>query len=402
MLHGGFLLGGMALVVLFQALGFSLQPRAASAFIARFGGAHVVPPGGPARAWGHLEFDDFSLEQPEDALPDCTRPLEIPAWFFENFSAAQLTELFNTCALTGAQKTALLDTAKWRITTGGVALTPSREVIFGLSHAARPRIYDELERSEVNLAYRYPYRFRRDGFEEWFAGCNFPAEKLELLRRLTYTNAGALCLADLPALQPIFSTNEFRALFGAIYMEPTVLARLWVTPDSDINMLAAYWGRGGRVGKIKPLLKSLAKVPGGGHVNISYLLPTFARLRLYTFSPPAPDTDPAREDCFWTALNFFNEKPDIRLDDRDFIFKTLQSDYAETREAATYGDLVLLLDAAGKTIHVCVYLAEDIVFTKNGADYLQPRVLMKMPDMLARYASNTPNKIFTLRPKKKT
>ena len=144
----------MALVVLFQALVFSLHPRAASAFIARFGGAQVVPPGGPARAWGHLEFDDFSLEQPEDALPDCTRPLEIPAWFFENFSAAQLTELFNTCDLTGAQKTALLDTAKWRITTGGVALTPSREVIFGLSHAARQRIYDELERSEVNLAYR--------------------------------------------------------------------------------------------------------------------------------------------------------------------------------------------------------------------------------------------------------
>ena len=147
------------------------------------------------------------------------------------------------------------------------------------------------------------------------------------------------------------------------------------------------------------MLRSLAKIPEGTTLNVSYLLPPFARLRLYMFSPPSSDPSVEKQDCFWSALNFFNDKPDARLADKDFALEQLKTAYVETKSPRTYGDLILLLDAAGATLHACVYIADDVVFTKNGVDYLQPWVLMKIPDVLAHYQSDKPVQVITLRPK---
>ena len=98
-------------------------------------------------------------------------------------------------------------------------------------------------------------------------------------------------------------------------------------------------------------------------------------------------------------MNFFNEKPDIRLSNFDYARQVLSTAYYETHEERSYGDLIVLLDANQTTVHACVYIADDVVFTRNGADYLQPWVLMKMPDVLAHYASEKPLRVLTLRPK---
>jgi len=84
----------------------------------------------------------------------------------------------------------------------------------------------------------------------------------------------------------------------------------------------------------------MAKVPGGTSINISYLLPTFARLRLYTYAND--NTDPAltKENCFWTAMNFFKEKPDAQFFSAKSTQQALETDYAKTREHPVYGDLI--------------------------------------------------------------
>ena len=38
-------------------------------------------------------------------------------------------------------------------------------------------------------------------------------------------------------------------------------------------------------------------------------------------------------------------------------------------------------------MHVAVYVADDIVFTKNGFHYTQPWILMHLKDMLETYAA---------------
>jgi hypothetical protein len=145
---------------------------------------------------------------------------------------------------------------------------------------------------------------------------------------------------------------------------------------------------------LRPLFESLARKPEGGVINITQLLPGFARFRLYTYPDPLKDPNTDREDCFYSALNFFNETPDLRLLDDGAASKTLRTDFYATNDRWAFGDLLLLTDSNGSGIHCCVYLADDVVFTKNGGTFLQPWKLMKIPALLACYTfDKSPNLI---------
>jgi len=100
-------------------------------------------------------------------------------------------------------------------------------------------------------------------------------------------------------------------------------------------------------------------------------------------------------------MNFFKEKPDAQFFSAKSTQQALETDYAKTREHPVYGDLILLSDSRGRPIHLCVYLADDVVFTKNGEDYMQPWVLMKIPDVLAYYNAREPAQLTVFRSKKR-
>jgi hypothetical protein len=361
--------------------------------------ASVASAGSASGPWGELEYTGFTLREPPDYLPDSARHLETPPWFFENHTPASLRELFGELAVSANQKAQLLDTNRWQSYPHGVLVRPTRELVLGLGRDARQRLYSLLHASPLNPMHHDPFRFRVDGFDDWFAHSGLPDAKLALLRNLTFSNnGGAVCLADLGVLQEEMSPAEFRKLFEVLYSEPSFLMQLQVRPESDVDGLIRYWGRGGRERVITPLLKSLARSPQGGSIDVALLLPPFAQQRLNTFNGTndAPDV---HQDCFWTALNFFNEQPDPRMGDFSYALAKLNEDYTPTREARRYGDLLLLMEDSGKTVHACVFIADDVVFTKNGADYLQPWILMKIPDMLARYATDRSMQLITLRPK---
>ena len=124
-------------------------------------------------------------------------------------------------------------------------------------------------------------------------------------------------------------------------------------------------------------------------MNISYFLPSFARLRLYTY--PKPTEHAVREDCFWTAMNFFNEQPDDGFFDPEYTQKILKTDYAQVPAGEKqFGDVLLLLASDRRALHMCVNIADDVVFTKNGFNTVQPWVLMKLSEMLASYEAERP------------
>ena len=231
----------------------------------------------------------------------------------------------------------------------------------------------------------FPFRFPVDGFERKFKDSGLPVEQVERIKRLTYTNANYVCFTDLEALRACFKPDEFKELIETLYQLPTYMLRLRVPPDADTEALTRYWGKGGREKLIAPLLAALARVPGGAEVNVSYLLPTFARLRLYTYPYARTESTAGKEDCFFTALNFFNDTPNTNYFDAAYTSRTLQSDYLPIENAPSFGDLVILQSGAGEVFHACVYIAEDFVFTKNGVNPSQPWVLMRLSDMLMLY-----------------
>jgi hypothetical protein len=175
---------------------------------------------------------------------------------------------------------------------------------------------------------------------------------------------------------------------------------LHVSSESNIDVLANYWGKGGRERRIKPLLSAIARVQGGASVSISYLLPTFARLRLYTYPEAWNDPTAANQDCAFASMNFFNETPDTNFLNSAYTKKVLDSDYTPIDGDPTYGDLIMLFDSEGKAIHMCVYIADDFVFTKNGINPAQPWVLMRIPDVIVTYyGPGKPARISILRRK---
>jgi len=140
----------------------------------------------------------------------------------------------------------------------------------------------------------------------------------------------------------------------------------------------------------------LKDVPDG-RLGLVYLLPQFARQRLYTFPMPSRPGDPAI-NCHWSAMNFFNEVPDDHFADPTYTANFLQKNYYPVAKPTKYGDIILFLDGySSDVIHSAVYLADDLVFTKNGNNLEQPWMIMHMKDLMAKYESDGPGRILAYR-----
>lgn len=392
-----FLLAGMGLA----ALLLKFWPTNANSGTLPTNPATAAAPTPTRGPWGELELTRFSLQEPAPYLPDVHEKIPAARWVFEKYTTDQLTALFQSLEVTPGTRARLLDRSQWQVLADGVVLHPSRELLHGLTQRARQQLYPLLGESRHNFSHFYPFRFRAGGFEDWFKDSGLPSEALEFVRDLTYTNrTGALCLVDIALLQERLTPHEYSQLLQSLYSEPSVLLSLRVRPTSDLPSLAAYWGRGGREQEVLAILRSLSHVPGGGSISVSHLLPPFARTRLYTHH--SDTNSPVNEqDCYWTSANFFRRDPDPRLAAGVSPHDILISDYEESRERPRLGDVLLVMERQ-KPVHACVYIADDVVFTKNGANYHQPWILMQLADMLARYSSDQAMAILVLRPKNPT
>jgi len=398
-----FFLLGVAVTLLIQTVWPAFHPASLSESGKLVVGSartkHSVPGSSRHQPWGDFEYTKLPLEEPKEFLPETAEPLAAPRWFFGAHSRKEVVDLFSNSALTKEQKAQLLEPCRWQAVTNGFYVSPPPEVVLEMSQAVRERIYGVLDSYPANSAQCHPFRFRPDGFEEWFADTGLGQGELDVLRKLIYRQGGSLCFCDGAIVQRLFSARDFNRLVKALYGERTFLMKLRLTPETDIDALITYWSHGGKSYAPRPLLESLARLPGGGNIGVAGLLPPFARLRLYTFAKPASDPATASENCFWTAMNFFKEKPDNRFLDGGYVECVLASDYEEMAGAPKFGDLMAVRDASGALLHLCVYLADDVVFTKNGRDSIEPWVLMKVPDMVASYQPKQGGQVKVLRAK---
>jgi len=353
--------------------------------------------------WGQLEYVRINVEQPDEFVPVDDREFEPTRWHFLNYTRAQLTALFNACDLTPAQRAFLADPSNWQGATNGIFVTPPSELILELNPQARMQIYSVLAESEENPGHVWPATFRNGGFDEWFRHSGLPDATVATIRNLTYARGASLCFADVPELFNRMRSRpeERRLMMKTLSRQSTLLMKLRVKPDTDVAALTAYWSRGGRAKDVGPLLESLRKVPGGASVDVAHLLPPFARKRLNTYPFPPTDEKLPLPDCFWTAMNFFNEPPDDRHFNDTIWRKELEEDYTQVAEA-TFGDLILFLRADGSPMHAAVHIADDVVFTKNGGSLSQPWILMKLEDMLAKYPTIAPMRAVIFHSKKRT
>ena len=364
------------------------------------------PKASPPRArsnqpWGTLEPLRIPLAEASEIFSDRELRLAPPRWFFQDMSESQVIDLVKSADLTEAQRLELTTKSSWLVASNGLSASPSPSLVRELSPLARQQIYSVLARSSQNYPQLFPFRFRFGTFSSVFASSGVSSEKLDLIKNLTYTNSGDSCLADIELLPEILTRDELDRFIDCLYRVPSYRLRLRVFPDSDIDALIKYWCRNGNERRVRPMLESLTKARGeeGATIGVGFFFPPFARLRLNTFPDAWNEPQVSKEDCFWTSMNFFSDRPDMRFLDGAYARKVLAEEYSPISDDPRFGDLVTLINTNGDGLHMCVYIADNFVFTKNGMNTLAPWVLMSIPDMLLFFPSETEHRMVIFRRK---
>jgi hypothetical protein len=334
-----------------------------------------------------LLTQDISLERPVEYIHAELKTVPPPVWTFHGMNIAQVKSFFTANGLTRGETEKAL--APERVSTRGTntLFKPGDEFVLSLRPETRARLYEAMRGLEVNLYLEWPYFYPKDSIKSVFADTRLHPDDVALLKKLVYDGNDAWRLSDYETLMGKIPTLERRSVMTASLLRQTaVVVGLRVRPDTDVDKVAQYWGRlpNVRFIDIRPMLDALKRLPNGGGLSLMYVLPPFARDRLYTYPlPPAPG-EPI-PNCHWTTFNFSNVKPDDRFLDSAECSRHLDQDFYKIAAPTLYGDVVVFVDQPNKIIHSAVYLADDLVFTKNGQSYTMPWMIMRIPDLQAMY-----------------
>jgi hypothetical protein len=337
--------------------------------------------------WGNLEYVRMPLEIPEEFLSVRDDEARDRGWFFGGYSFEKVNQYFDQLGLPTEQRQ-ILRQAKMETTGTGVYISPPSELVLNLAAGTRARLYTFLAQFSENSWQREAFVFPADSLDQFLANSHLPEKTLSLVKKLCYPHGKILLFADLPyVLETLPTYEEKLTLEKAISRRSSLLVKLQLSADSNIDSLLKYWGRAGMDKDLRPLLESLSKVSGGARVGLNNLLPPFPRSRLYRFPFPALNQP---ENCHWTSFNFFKERPEGNFDKPEQLRQKIDAEYYPVFSDPKYGDIVFLTKPNGEIVHSAVFIADDIVYTKNGGHFTAPWLLMKLPDLLEAYSAFVP------------
>lgn len=360
-------------------------------------GFTALPPG----PWGELAYTRVAIEPPDSLLnvPDVRTEPQV-TWFFGRTSPPDLAQWWTTVPLRAEEKSALAEPTRWEVTAEGIRIRPAPALVLGLSNEARTKIYTQLSRFPENGPQHTPFRFRAESTAEWFRDSGLSPETLALVEPLIYRRGTALLFSDTGLVLPKIPLQAERTrLIKALARRTTLMVQLRIHPHTDIDALERYWGRGQRSRDIGPLLHSLQRRDRTTTVDLIHLLPRTPRQLLHTYPLPDATGQFTFLDCHWTSLNFFTLQPALReLDGRE-VAAAIDRDYYLVTGKPAFGDVIMFARRDNSVIHSCVYLSDDLVFTKNGGQAVSPWILMTLSDVLAFYPSEDPIELQYYRPK---
>lgn len=331
-----------------------------------------------AKPWGDLEFFPTYLEVPDSVLANVPKPNSVPRWSFPGASDTSLRSLFTRAELPASMQESLLDPRRWNVQDGVVTVFPSVSDIEAMTPEMRQIVYAELAKSELNEFHRNPLLII-GGLEEWLRGSGLSPALQTLVRRMIYQRGRILVLSDLRALlSHAQSDREVRQIFKAVSRTQTLVVNLKLSSTTNVDQLVDYWSGGHEASDIIPLLESLAGRSPATTLDVIHLLPPLARRELYTYPAPELAIRGRMPDCHWTSLNFFARVPQNYFLDTRLASLHVNEHYSQVAPPYRFGDVLFFTSPEGGTIHSCVYLAEDIVFTKNGENALAPWILMHL------------------------
>lgn len=335
--------------------------------------------------WGEITAQPILIEAPASLLSVNFR-LGDGRWYFRTNTPEEVAAFLRNAGLTGEQ-VARITPGLQRVdgSNGLLAATPPEDLVRSLSVETRSDLYDKLAAVPENFAQAEPFRTTEMHLESWLSPDKLPPELIAEVKSLMWRRGSGLFFSDYNIVADKITSPALKlALLRQLTHKSSVILTLQVPGGGQIDELIRYYAVNGRDDKVEPIMRALSEA-GGGPLGMSNMLPAFPRVRLYRFPDPLPGKD-ISQDCHWTTFNFFNRGlPDERLNDAAYVGEVLRDKYVPVSGAPQFGDVVLLTLPDGSSIHSATYIADNIVFTKNGPSLAAPFIFSTVEDMLAFY-----------------
>lgn len=338
--------------------------------------------------WGTLEYYPIRLEPPATQLWN-TLFNERMVW---NFGV--LTETGVVAELRGIGfDDEILETLRsegvWVRAKAGLEVTVPDSVADGITPENRVALAEWLHANNYDFFNRIIVNIEGGDFSA-FTPDKVSPEILELVKTRSFVRNGVLSFMDLPyVIRKIGDVKEEREAFiRTIFSTRSLVVRLVIDESTDLAAIVDYWSQGGRASRVESMVKGVQATMGVDRIDIVHLLPPLPRRYLYAFSRISDTGVNNTPDCFWASVHFFKRNPSPRVLDSLSLEHYLAHDFTEipAGEGLRFGDIVCLLRPDNVSfLHSYVHIADDIVFTKNGASYAHPFILTLKSDMMSRY-----------------
>lgn len=348
-----------------------------------FGKLYHCKPG----PWGDIEYYYIYLEAPDRLVDRFVMPNSLPKWVFRDVTEDSLRVLFAQAGLPAALQDYLLDPKRTVKEGDLVTVFPPLPDLIAMTSDQRTVIYRELAKVEFNEFHANPVFITSGDPAQWLAQSRLRPELVDVIKKMTYLRGEVVCFSDVSAiLGMVKSDAEAHDVFKTMTRVRSLVMRLRVDEESDMKSVVSYWSGTNRNKDIQPIVVSAAETEGIDRLDCIHLLPSLARRYLYSYPPAELAIQGRMPDCHWTSLNFFNYNPrDYFLDTRLASMHVLEN-YVKVDAPFAFGDVLMFMTADGNALHSCVYVADDIVYTKNGENMASPWLLMKIGDVKRIYS----------------
>lgn len=358
------------------------------------GGLRMLPDG----PWGSIGFHHIYLEASEYVASRFSIPSTTTRWSFEGATTDRLQSFFEAAGIDRQRAAGWLQPARVVAENHVLHVLPPSEHVEALSPPQRAIIYRELGKSELNEFHCDPVYIRGGSAEEFLRATDVAPEHKAWFGRMCYTRGKTLCFSDFPALLArARSDAEAVRLFKLATRTRAVMARLRLGAGTDAAQLVKYWSDDHRNKDLLSMLLSLVgNCPPDG-IDLLHILPPTARKLMNTYPSETLLMHGRMPDCHWSSLNFFNHEPrEYFLNTRLASYHVLER-YEKVAAPYRYGDVLVFSLPSGDAVHSCVYLAGDLVFTKNGENAATPWIMTQLRDLQSVYVEGKGNSVVAYR-----
>ncbi len=345
--------------------------------------ALVVRSSGP---WGIIESYPVTLEPPATHLWEALYD-ERSHWNFGSVDQSTARKLLADLGLTEDTLSLVDREGVWKPTASGLDLEISDAIIESLRSEDRSALARWFRLNNEYFFSKTVINLEGGDFSAFENGKVSPAT-LDLVKKMAFKRRNVLSLMDRPYILRKLGNDqaEKEHFLRATFATRGLIVSLVVDETTDLDAVVDYWSADGWNQGIESTLRGVLSTSGVDRIDLVQILPPVPRRYLYGFTnlrDVVPNNTP---DCFWASVQFFHRKASPRLLDSAACHQHLEGEFEPFEGELRFGDLICMFNESdGSFLHSYTHVANDIVFTKNGASFARPFVLTRKSDMLSVY-----------------